>query len=171
MIRNFLLVGAFSLFSATAHALPLPLGSPGPDVTAKDLDGHAIRFVDVYAKGPTLVFFYSKTAGIGVVQACSLRDSYDALKARGLQIIGVSCAPAAAQKELRDAKKLPFPLVVDTDGKVADAFQVPTTGDGSSLQCFRRSFLIKDGKLAWWSALPQSVKSGAEIQKTLDDLK
>ena len=46
----------------------------------------------------------------------------------------------------RDAQHLPFPLIADTDGKVAGSFHVPMMPViGVPM---RQSFLIKDGKIA-----------------------
>ncbi|MEQ1850578.1 MAG: redoxin domain-containing protein, partial [Chthoniobacteraceae bacterium] len=55
------ILAAFSLtsFAAAADA-PLAVGAAAPDVTSKDQDGKAVSFKDVYAKGPTLVYFYPK---------------------------------------------------------------------------------------------------------------
>jgi thioredoxin-dependent peroxiredoxin len=142
-----------------------------PQISAADQDGKPIQFTDVYAKGITLVYFYPKAGTSGcTAEACSLRDSYDTLKAQGLQIIGVSRDNADAQKHFLIANKLPFTLVADTDGKVAEAFGVPMMMGVLPLAS-RQSFIVKDGKIAWNSLKAQTKGSADEVQKALDGLK
>jgi peroxiredoxin Q/BCP len=173
MIRTFLLLlTGLSLIGANGAAAPLAVGAPAPQVSALDQEGKPIHFADVYAKGITLVYFYPKAGTSGcTAEACSLRDSYDALKARGLQIIGVSRDNAGAQKHFQEQNKLPFILVADTDGKVAEAFGVPMMMGGLVPLASRQSFIVKDGKIAWTSLKAQTKGSAEEVQKALDGLK
>jgi peroxiredoxin Q/BCP len=172
MIRILLLfLVAAGLLAATVNASPIAVGAPAPDVTAPNQDGKPVHFADIYAKGTTLVYFYPKAGTSGcTAEACSLRDSYDKLKAQGLQIIGVSRDTADAQKKFQDENKLPFTLIGDSDGKVADAFGVPKMMGILPLDS-RQSFIVKDGKIAWSSLNAQTKGSAAEVQKALDGLK
>ena len=139
---------AMSLTSfAFAADAPLAVGAAAPEITAKDHDGKAVNFKEVYGKGATLVYFYPKADTPGCTkQGCSLRDSWDKLKAKGVQVLGVSGDKPEAQKAFRDKFTFPFPLIADDDGKVAAAFGVPAMKPG----IFKRtSFLVKGGKIAW----------------------
>ena len=165
-------LASLSLLGANASATPLAVGAPAPQVSAVDQSGKPIQFADIYAKGITLVYFYPKAGTSGcTAEACSLRDSYDKLKAQGLQIIGVSRDTPDAQKHFQDQYKLPFTLIADTDGKVADAFGVPTMMHGLLPFDSRQSFIVKDGKIAWNSLNAQTKGSAEEVQKALDGLK
>ena len=166
------LLTGLSLLGANVAAAPLAVGAPAPQVSAIDQEGKPIHFADIYAKGITLVYFYPKAGTSGcTAEACSLRDSYDTLKARGLQIIGVSRDSAGAQKQFQEQNKLPFTLVADTDGKVAEAFGVPMMMMGILPLASRQSFIVKDGKIAWTSLKAQTSGSAEEVQKALDGLK
>jgi peroxiredoxin Q/BCP len=171
MIRTlFLALATLGLVWNTARATPLAVGAPAPAVTAVDQSGQPIHFADVYAKGTTLVYFYPKAGTSGcTAEACSLRDSYDKLQAEGLQIIGVSRDTVEAQKSFQDKNKLPFTLVADRDGKVAEAFGVPNMGLFPISS--RQSFIVKDGKVAWNSLRAKTTGSAAEVQAALDKLK
>jgi len=173
MIRKLivLLTGFFTILGSNVKASPLAVGAPAPQISATDQEGKPIQFPDVYAKGITLVYFYPKADTSGcTAEACSLRDSYDTLKARGLQIIGVSRDNAGEQKQFQEKYKLPFTLVADTDGKVAEAFGVPMMM-GILPLASRQSFIVKDGKIAWNSLKAQTKGSAEEVQKALDGLK
>ena len=109
------------------RADPISVGMDAPMVTAKNQDGEDIAFADIYRKGVTLVYFYPKAETPGcTAEACSLRDAYEGLHARGLQILGVSKDTAVDQKKFQQNRNLPFTLIADTDGKVASAFGVPS---------------------------------------------
>jgi peroxiredoxin Q/BCP len=166
------LLTGLSFLGANVKAAPLPVGAPAPQISAIDQDGKPIQFADIYAKGMTLVYFYPKAGTSGcTAEACSLRDSYDTLQAKGLQIIGVSRDTAVAQKHFQEQYKLPFTLVADTDGKVAEAFGVPMMMGGMLPLASRQSFIVKDGKIAWNSLKAQTKGSAEEVQKALDGLR
>jgi peroxiredoxin Q/BCP len=154
---------------ATATA-PLAVGAPAPAVTAKDQDGKAVHFKDVYAKGVTLVYFYPKADTAGCTkQGCSLRDNWAGLQAKGVQVLGVSGDKPEAQKAFRDKFTFQFPLIADDDGKVAAAFGVPAMKPG----IFKRtSFLVKDGKIAWTMTDKTTTETHAEdVLKAVEGLK
>jgi peroxiredoxin Q/BCP len=159
------------LFSFISKVKALEVGAPAPDVTALDQNGAEFRFAQAYTKGPVLVFFYPKAGTPGcTAQACSLRDAFENLKAENLQIIGVSRDTAEAQKKFETEYKLPFPLIADKDGKVAEAFGVPAMM-GVLPVTKRQSFLIKDGKITWKAESAQTAKHATEVQAALDSLK
>jgi peroxiredoxin Q/BCP len=156
------------LFTSRLHALDA--GAPAPQVTAPDQDGRPVAFQDVYAKGTTLVYFYPKADTPGcTAQACSLRDSFATLQGENLQILGVSRDTPEAQKKFREKYQLPFTLIADKDGKVAEAFGVP--GILGLPVSSRQSFLIKDGKIVWTSPKAKTKDHAAEVQAALDALK
>ena len=96
IVGVFLIMGLFGLIGKVKA---LEVGSPAPDITALDENGAEFRFLDAYAKGPALVFFYPKADTPGcTAQACSLRDAFESLQAKNLQIVGVSRDTAESQK-------------------------------------------------------------------------
>lgn len=159
-----------SLFVTSAFADPLAVGAAAPTPTAKDQDGKAVAFADVYAKGVTLVYFYPKADTPGCTkQGCSLRDSWGELSKKGVQVLGVSGDKPESQKKFRDKFSFPFPLIADDDGKVATAFGVPQRVFGIYA---RQSFLVKDGKIAWVMTEKTSTDKHAEdVLKALESLK
>jgi len=148
----------------------LEVGDQAPVIVAADQNGAEIRLADVYAKGPTLVYFYPKADTPGcTAQACSLRDSFANLSAENLQILGVSRDSSASQKKFQEKYKLPFTLLADLDGKVAEAFGVPSILGMPVSR--RQSFLVKGDKVVWKSASAKTGDHAAEVQTALDALK
>jgi len=169
LLTSILAATALTSFALAADA-PLAVGAAAPDITSKDHDGKAVTFKDVYAKGPTLVYFYPKADTPGCTkQGCSLRDNWDKLKAKGIQVLGVSGDKPDAQKAFRDKFTFPFPLVADDDGKVAAAFGVPAMKPG----IFKRtSFIVKDGKIAWNMTEKTTTETHADdVLKAVESLK
>jgi peroxiredoxin Q/BCP len=146
----------------------IEIGSPAPELTAVDQDGNSVSFADTYKKGVTLVYFYPKADTPGCTkEACSLRDSFADLRARGLQVLGVSEDKEDAQKKFQVKYNLPFTLIADSDGAVAKAFGVPTAGGFAK----RQSFLVQDGKIVWRELQASTSQQAADVGKALDQLK
>ena len=159
-----------NIFGFGSKVKALEVGSPAPAPTAIDQDGKEFVFADAYAKGLTLVYFYPKADTPGcTAQACSLRDSFESLQAKNLQVIGVSRDTTASQKKFQQKYNLPFCLIADADGKVAEAFGV---GGVMGLPVSKRqSFLIKNGQVAWISLSAKTGEHAAEVQAAIDSLK
>jgi len=159
-----------SFFGFGSKVKALEVGDQAPVIVAADQNGAEIRLADVYAKGPTLVYFYPKADTPGcTAQACSLRDSFANLSAENLQILGVSRDSSASQKKFQEKYKLPFTLLADLDGKVAEAFGVPSILGMPVSR--RQSFLVKGDKVVWKSASAKTGDHAAEVQTALDALK
>ncbi|MFM8365761.1 MAG: peroxiredoxin [Verrucomicrobiota bacterium] len=164
-------ISTMGLFSFIGKVKALEVGAEAPRITAVDQNGDQIDFAGIYSKGPTLVFFYPKADTPGcTAQACSLRDAFESLEAKNLQILGVSRDSAEAQKKFQAHYKLPFPLIADKEGNVAEAFGVPAMG-GVLPFSKRQSFLIQDGKIVWKAESAQTAEHAKEVQAALDSLK
>lgn len=159
-----------NFFGFLARAEPLAIGEPAPAITATSQDGTPVDLSKIYAKGITLVYFYPKADTPGcTAQACSLRDSYVDLTAKGIQVIGVSRDKVTAQKKFQEKYKLPFTLIADEDGTVAKAFGVdliPVVGLTK-----RESFLVKDGKIAWINTKAQTSTHADEVREAVAALR
>lgn len=155
------------LFPIFSKADPLEVGATAPDLEVVNQDGKTQKLSDYYAKGITLVYFYPKAGTPGcTAQACSLRDSTADLGALGLVVVGVSSDSVEAQKKFQQKHGLPFDLIADTEGKVADAFGVPRTMGLPS----RQSFLVRDGRIVWRSLKSQTHDYAKEVQNALAQL-
>jgi peroxiredoxin Q/BCP len=162
-IKTLLSLLSLAILPLMAKGEPLVVGASAPDVTATDQDGKTVNFKDIYAKGPTLVYFYPKADTPGCTkQACSIRDDWSALQAKGIQVIGVSGDTATDQKAFIEKYKLPFTLIADADFKVADAFGSPHRQ--------RISFLIKDGKVAWTILKASTATHAQDVLKAYEGL-
>jgi peroxiredoxin Q/BCP len=150
---------ALVLINARA-AEPLAEGAQLPAVTVAGDDGAELDLAKAGGSGWMLVYFYPKADTPGCTkQACSLRDAWAELTAKGVKVFGVSMDKVAAQKAFRAKYQLPFTLLADQDAKVADAFGVPHVAGFAK----RQAFLFKDGKLVWRDLSAATAKQAAEV--------
>ena len=165
ILSTILAVLSFLGLRTTSHALEV--GDDAPRVAAKNQNGVEVALADVYAKGPTLVYFYPKAdTGGCTAQACSLRDAFPDFSGAGVQIIGVSGDSVESQKKFAEKYELPFTLLADTGSVVAEAFGVPHIMGIPN----RQSFIKKDGKIAWIVRGAKTRDHAAEVKAALAEL-
>ena len=84
------------------------------------------KFTSDDLKGsPTVLYFYPKDNTPGcTLEAKSLRDGREALKAAGWQIVGVSPDSVKSHQNFCAKHELGFTLLADTDHSVCEAFGV-----------------------------------------------
>ncbi len=88
----------------------------------QDQEGNTVKLADFKGR-KLLVYFYPKADTPGCTQqACSVRDAWEDLAARGVAVVGISPDPPAQQKKFQARYGLNFPLLADTDHKVAEAY-------------------------------------------------
>ena len=122
-------------------------GDTAPLITGKDQNGKDWKLADAIGKKIVLLYFYPKDFTGGCTkEACSLRDNMSELATNNVQVIGVSFDSSDSHLQFIAKHNLNFPLLADTDGKIADAFGVRMVGKNMAR---RVSFLIGlDGKIA-----------------------
>lgn len=102
----------------------LEVGDKAPRFSAKDQDGN-IHTLEDYKGKKLVVFFYPKASTPGcTAEACNLRDNWERFQAEGYEILGVSADSQKKQKNFKDKKNLPFPLLADEEKEVINAFGV-----------------------------------------------
>lgn len=100
----------------------LKIGDKMPDFEVVDQDGNAVSSKDLIGK-KTIIYFYPKDNTSGcTAEACSLRDNYQALMARGYNVVGVSKDSAASHRKFADKYDLPFTLLADTSTQMLQDF-------------------------------------------------
>ena len=93
-----------------------------PDFEVVDQDGKAVSSKDLIGK-KTIIYFYPKDNTSGcTAEACSLRDNYEALQAKGYNVVGVSKDSAASHRKFADKYELPFTLLADTSTQMLQTF-------------------------------------------------
>ena len=102
----------------------LTLGSPAPNFSANNQNGET-KSLSHYTGKKLVLYFYPKDDTPGcTAEACSLRDNYQDLIAKGYAILGVSPDNEAKHQKFIAKYNLPFDLLADTDNAVALAYGV-----------------------------------------------
>ena len=95
-----------------------------PDFTLTADDGSTVTLSEL--RGRTVVlYFYPKDNTSGcTAQACEYRDHDVDFRAKDAVVLGVSPDPLRSHEKFRDKHGLNFPLLVDDDHAVAEAYGV-----------------------------------------------
>lgn len=145
-------------------------GDKAPDLLGTDQDGKELKRSDFPGKTIAL-YFYPKDMTSGcTAEACSLRDSYGALTAKGIQVIGVSADSEDRHKKFIEKNELPFPLIADTEHKLADEFGV--WGEKSMygrkyMGMFRTTFIISPAGVIERVFTPKEIKTKIHADQIL----
>ncbi|HEV7526924.1 MAG TPA: thioredoxin-dependent thiol peroxidase [Acidimicrobiia bacterium] len=152
----------------------LAVGDKAPAFTLKDQNGKSVKLSDGKGKR-VVVYFYPKADTPGCTQqSCSLRDAFPQLKKLKAVVYGISPDPVEKQKKFDDKYELGFPLLADTEHKVAEAFGV--WGEKSLygrkfMGIIRSAFVIDEkGKLAgvFYKVSPKDTVP--KVEKVLKEL-
>ena len=93
-----------------------------PYFEVMDQDGRMVTSDDLRGK-KTIIYFYPKDNTSGcTAEACNLRDNYEALSAKGYNVVGVSKDSVASHKKFADKYELPFTLLSDTSTQMLQDF-------------------------------------------------
>jgi len=102
----------------------LNVGDKVPEFEGVDQNNAAISSDD-YAGGRWVIYFYPKDNTPGcTAQACSLRDGYNNLLAKGIKVIGVSADSVKSHDKFASKFDLSFPLLADENKEVIEKFGV-----------------------------------------------
>ena len=97
-------------------------GDKMPFFEVMDQDGNKVTSDDLKGK-KTIIYFYPKDNTSGcTAEACNLRDNYEALTAKGYNVVGVSKDSAASHKRFAEKHELPFTLLADTSLQMLQDF-------------------------------------------------
>lgn len=97
-------------------------GDKMPEFEVMDQDGNMVSSKDFIGK-KTVIYFYPKDNTSGCTQqACNLRDNYEAMIAKGYNVVGVSKDSVKSHKNFAEKYNLPFTLLADTSTEVIQAF-------------------------------------------------
>lgn len=102
----------------------LKVGDTAPKFSGLDQNGNKVASDDFSGK-KYVVYFYPKDQTPGcIAQACNIRDNYNELLKRGIQIIGVSADTQKSHMNFIAKQQIPFPLIADESKEVIKAFGV-----------------------------------------------
>ena len=138
-----------------------------PDFSLIDQNGKQHRISD-YRGRWVVLYFYPKNNTAGCTkEACKFRDDYFRLTKLGAEVLGVSIDNQDSHAEFTKKYSLPFPLLADSDGKVASQYG-SFFSFGPLRFAKRHTFIIDpDGRIA---KLYRNVKPDSHSEEIIRDL-
>jgi peroxiredoxin Q/BCP len=172
-LRPFPLIAATVLgaIAICVSAAEMPkVGDKAPLVEGKDQSGKTWKLSDDVGKKVVLLYFYPKDDTPGCTkEACGFRDRISELTKENVEVVGVSFDSAESHQKFISKYYLNFPLLADTDGKIAEAYGTKMADRNMSR---RVSFLIGlDGKIAHVTDVPQAETHLSEMKEAVEKLK
>ncbi|MEI7533359.1 MAG: peroxiredoxin [Verrucomicrobiae bacterium] len=145
-------------------------GDKAPAFAAPDQDGKTVSLADFAGKKIVLLYFYPKDFTGGCTkEACGLRDRMGDLRTNNVEVIGVSFDSADSHKKFIEKYNLNFTLLADTDGKIAEAYDVKMP---VMKMAKRVSFLIgTDGKIVHVTNAGNPETHFKEMQAAIEGVK
>ncbi len=105
----------------------LSVGSAAPYFDLEDTRGERVN-LHQFKNQWLVLYFYPKDDTPGCTkEACNFRDDMHKLEKLGAKVVGVSVDDKQSHIAFSKKYNLPFPLLADVDGKVADAYGALTS--------------------------------------------
>ena len=102
----------------------LEVGQKAPGFTLSDINGKSVSLSDFLGK-KVVVYFYPKDNTPGCTrQACAFAESYEAFKAKNVEVIGISRDSVASHVKFAEKYGLPFILLADPDRDAIEKYGV-----------------------------------------------
>ena len=147
-MKKFFLIPMLVLFLAACggNAENITIDQPAPDFTLQDASGNSYTLSSYAGENVVVLYFYPKAGTPGcTTQACGIRDDYSKFEENGIKVFGISVDDKESIEDFITDYNLNFPLLSDSDKKVAEAYGVLNNIGLAS----RITFIIdKSGKIA-----------------------
>jgi peroxiredoxin Q/BCP len=151
--------------------MTLNIGDPAPEFSLPDAQGNLVNLADLKGRRVVLYFYPRDNTPGCTKEACAFRDAYSEFEGKNIVVLGVSTDDAKSHEKFATKFNLPFPLLVDADGKVATAYEsygLKKFMGKEYIGITRNTFVIdSEGKI---ERIYKKVKPETHIQQLLKDL-
>ena len=150
--------------------MAITIGDKVPDLLGTDQAGQEVRLSDYPGKKVALYFYPKDNTSGCTAEACSLRDGYEALQAKGYEIIGVSKDSAKSHQGFIQKQNLPFRLIADTETTLQQIFGVwaeKKLYGRTYMGTLRMTFIIDEQGVVTHIFGPKEVKTKEHAQQIL----
>ena len=155
------------------EAITHEIGANAPRFEALDSQGTRHQLDTYMAQGKTVIlYFYPRDSTPGcTTQACDFRDNMAQLQSSDMIVLGVSKDSAKSHEKFIGKQGLNFPLILDTEGAIHEAFgtwRLKKNYGREYMGCSRSTFVISpDGSFQW---LRYNVKAKGHVGMLMREL-
>jgi len=150
----------------------LDAGQKAPEFELSNHAGEPVRLSD-YEGQYLVLYFYPRADTSGCTrEACAFRDSWDRFDDLGVNVVGVSNDPVEDLAAFREKYDLPFDLLSDEDGAVAEAYESFGTAEvkGETWEiAFRNTYLIDEYGVI--ERVYEDVSPDSHPEEMIDDIR
>ena len=101
------------------------IGDIAPDFSLESASGQRVSLSDFRGMKSVVLYFYPKDETTGCTkEACGFRDSYEAFKRLGAEVLGVSSDSSESHRKFAEHHTLPFTLLSDPKKAVRKLYGV-----------------------------------------------
>lgn len=101
-------------------------GDIAPDFSLPSTEDESVHLYSVLESSPVVLFFYLKAfTPLCVSEVCTFQSELPSFIAAGARVFGISSDSETLARQFKRAMKLDFPLLIDKNGTVRQAFNVP----------------------------------------------
>lgn len=146
-------------------------GDRVPDFELPDQTGTPRSLTGLLADGPVVLFFYPAAMTPGCTkEACHFRDLAGEFAAVGAARVGISTDGVDKQAKFSDSQRFDYPLLSDSDGRVAETFGVKRGLLGKFMPVKRTTFVI-DADRTVLAVISSEVNMDTHADKALELLR
>lgn len=151
--------------------LPIKEGNVAPDFLLLSDEGKKVRLSDFRGRRVVLYFYPADDTPGCIKEGCGFRDDFRHFHKTGAVILGISPDDVASHQKFKAKYHFPFPLLADSDHKVAEKYGVWVEKNAYGRKYWgvaRTTFLIdEEGRIA---RIFQRVKPEGHSQEVLEAL-
>lgn len=142
-----------------------------PDFSLPDVTGELVSLSDYNGKW-LVVFFYPKDHTPGcTIEVCSLRDVYETLRARNVEVVGVSKDSKKSHATFSKLHNLSYKLLSDSDGAMIDSYGAWSKSVFGKKTVARKTFLINaSGEVVKVYEKVTPAGHGEQLLRDIDNL-
>lgn len=145
-------------------------GDRVPDFELPDQTGTVRTLSGLLADGPIVLFFYPAAMTPGCTkEACHFRDLAGEFTAVGASRVGISTDAVSKQAKFSDSQRFDYPLLSDSEGRVAEIFGVKRGLLGKFLPVKRTTFVIDTDRTVL-EVISSEINMDTHADKALDVL-
>jgi thioredoxin-dependent peroxiredoxin len=102
--------------TAVAQTRLIEVGESAPGFSLPSASGETVNLSDFRGREVVLFFYPMDNSPVCTLEACSFRDSYEAFREAGAEVIGISSDSSESHQRFADRFRLPFLLLSDRNG-------------------------------------------------------